>query len=98
MSQVIVTDDKLNKKRKASGDQEHKIDREGMYNKWRRNDITGRDPLTMLIGLAVSPIWALWTALTALIFAVLYVLEQIFKGLGKIFGGKKSLITGQTKP
>jgi len=98
VSQVIVTDDKLNKKRKASGDQEHKIDREGMFKQWRRNDITGRDPMTSMIGFAVLPIWALWTALTALIFAVIYVLEMVFKGLGRIFGGKKSLITGATKP
>lgn len=98
MSQVIVTNDKLNQKRKLSADQEHKIDRDGMFTRWRRNDITGRDPLTNLIGFAVLPIWALWTALTALIFAVIWVLEQVFKVLGKIFGGKKSLITGKNVP
>ncbi len=88
MSQVIVTEDTLRAKREASALQEHKIDREGQYARWRRNDITGKDHFEALVGYAVVPILALWGLLIGAGAVMLQVLNVIFKALGKLFGGK----------
>ena len=99
MSQVIVTKDVLNKEREASRSQEAKISREEMFTRWRRNDITGKDPIAAAVGLGLTPIVAIWMALTVAIYLALTVLKYVFAGLGKVVGGTRSLITGKpTQP
>ena len=94
MSQVIVTKDQLSPQRDLSAKQEHQISREAQFAKWRRSDITGKDQVLSLIGYAVLPIVALWSSLYFLAAAALIVLKWLFKSLGRIIGGTKSLITG----
>lgn len=95
MSQVIVTDDKLNIRRAKTAKQEHKIDCEGQFSRWRKNDITGRDPLTAAIGMALTPIVAFWALLTGVMVVMLGIVEFLFKGIGKVVGGTRNLITGR---
>lgn len=95
LSQVVVTKDKLHEKREKSRAQEAKIGREEMYGRWRRNDITGRSPITAAIGLALTPIAVAWAALTMFIYLMLSILKFGFKIVGGLVGGKKSLITGE---
>lgn len=95
MSQVIVTKDALSKLREASRGQEGKISREAMFTRWRRNDITGRDPIATAIGLALMPVVAVWAVLTGFIFLILTILKVVFGLIGKIVGGTRSLITGK---
>lgn len=91
MSQVIVTNDTLKQKREKSAEQEHRIDREGQFQHWKRSDITGKDLPKIAIGFAVLPIAALWAFLTGLIALMLTICEYGFKVLGSVFGGKKRI-------
>lgn len=93
MSQVIVTNDKLNEKRLNSRKQELNIKKEDKFTRWRRDDVTKSDALQRFIGLVVTPILALWAGLCLIIAAVGFVLQAIFKILGKLTGGRHSLIT-----
>lgn len=95
MSQVIVTNDVLKTKRDATAVQEHKISREDMFRRWRRNDITGKDPIAAGVGLAVTPILGLWAFLTGIMVVMLTIIRFVFKGLGAVIGGTKNLITGR---
>lgn len=97
MSQVIVTNDKLTDKRQKSRDQERKIKVEDMFARWRRDDVTKPDPFKKMVGLAVTPVLAIWAALCALMAGVMFVTRSIFKGLGRVIGGSRSLITGATR-
>jgi hypothetical protein len=91
LSQVIVTDDKLKQKREKSAEQELRIDREGQFQRWRRNDITGKDMVATAIGFAALPVVGLWAFLTAMIAAMLTLCQYLFKVLGAAFGGKKPI-------
>jgi hypothetical protein len=95
LSQVIVTKDKLQSKRDASRTQEANISREDMFAKWRRNDITGKDPIAAGIGMLLLPVVAAWAVLTGFIYLVLTILKYVFEALGKVVGGSRSLITGR---
>ncbi len=96
MSQVIVTDDLLKQKRESTRAQEAKISREEMFTRWRKSNIVGKkDPVKFVITLALLPVLALWALLTGFIYVVIAICEGIFKVLGKLVGGTKSLITGK---
>lgn len=86
MSIVIVTDDVLRSKRKESKLQEDKIDRESAFAPWRRNDITGRDPVAIMIGLLALPVAAFWSFIAGCITLSFSVMLSVFKVLGKFFG------------
>ena len=88
LSQVIVTEDALKKKREDSAKQEHKIDREGQFARWKRSDITGKDPVESLVGYATVPILGLWGILGGIMTLMLAALEYAFKGLGRIEIGR----------
>lgn len=91
MSQVIVTSDNLNAKRAKSKGQEDRISTEDDFRKWKRSDVTGSDPVAKLIGLAVLPIVVLWGLLCGVMALIVTVVNCLFKGLGRIAGGKKNL-------
>ena len=93
MSQVVVTEDKLSKKRQESRAQEQRITQDPRLAKWRLNDISGKDPVAMVLGIAFLPILAAWSGLLAIMMLMLTFLRYLFKGLGMIIGGDKSLIT-----
>lgn len=95
LSQVVVTNDTLKRKRERSREQEHQIDRESGFSRWRRNDITGKDPFASMVGFAVTPILALWGLLCGAIAVTVTVLRYLFRLLGQVVGGRKSLITGK---
>ncbi len=94
MSQVIVTNDNLQQKRESTRAQEAKIDREVQFNQWRRNDITGRDPIASAIGFAMLPIVGLWMGISMAITLMFTALKYLFKGMGRLIGGSRNLITG----
>lgn len=94
MSQVIVTKDNLSSKREKSASQEHRITTDDGIRKWRRNDITGSDPVARLLGLAALPILGLWGLLCGVMAFIVTVVNYVFKGLGRLIGGRKNLITG----
>ena len=85
MSQVIVTNDILAIKREESKLREHKIDRESAFAKWRRDDITGRDPLAMAVGVMAMPVVAFWSLVASCITFSFSVMLGLFKLLGGIF-------------
>jgi hypothetical protein len=88
LSQVIVTNDSLKQKRERSAEQEHRIDRESQFARWRKSDITGKDYVESAVGYALLPIVALWAFLTGVIALMLTACEYLFKVLGAIFRGK----------
>ena len=94
MSQVIVTHDNLDAKRAASRKQEDAISREAQFDRWRRNDITGKDPVASLIGYALMPIIALWGLVCGAMVLMLTLVKYVFQAIGRLLGGKKSLING----
>ena len=94
LSQVIVTNDALSQKREKSREQERRISREDSFQHWRRSDITGHDGFKAMVGYGVVPILALWGLLAGLGAVVLDILNVIFKVLGRMVGGSKSLILG----
>ena len=92
MSQVIVTEDSLADKRRASAEQEQKIDVSSRFKQWRRSDITGRDLFATAVGLAVLPPLAFWFFLGSLATAIMYAVRYVLKALGGVVGGTKNLI------
>ena len=88
MSQVVVTEDKLSERRQASRLQESRIEREASFAKWRRSDISGRDPVAFLAGLAFAPIAIIWTVFTLIIAAIFSVFKFIFRALGGLLGSQ----------
>jgi len=94
LSQVIVTNDALKQRRAKSREQEHQISRDESFEHWRRSDITGHDRFKAMVGYAVVPVLVLWGVLAGLGAIVLDILNVIFKVLGRIVGGSKSLILG----
>lgn len=85
MSQVIVTHDNFSDKRAASLVQEHQIDRESAFSQWRRNDITGKDPVAAAVGIAVLPVALFWSFVATCISVSFSVMLGLFKVLSKIF-------------
>ncbi len=94
MSQVVVTEDSLKVLRERSRAQEHRIKKDDGVAKWRRSDITGSDPVAKAIGLAVLPVLGLWLILAVIGAVMVEIVNGIFKVLGSVIGGTKSLITG----
>lgn len=89
MSQVIVTKDNITARRKQSAVQEHKIDREGQFDHWRRNDITGFDPIAALAGAAMMPVLAIWWVFSWTAKAAVFVALGVSKLVGAIVGPMK---------
>ena len=85
MSQVVVTEDALSGKRKQSLRQEHKIDTESAFNHWRRNDITGRDPIAAAVGILALPVVAFWSFVAGCITISFSIMLGIFRILGSLF-------------
>jgi hypothetical protein len=85
VSQVVVTEDALSAKRKESLRQEHKIDTESVFNRWRRNDITGRDPVAAAVGVLALPVVAFWSFVAGCITISVSIVLGIFRLLGKLF-------------
>lgn len=90
MSQVIVTSDKLNARRKESAQQEHKIDREGRMKLWRRDDVTKFDPIAAAVGVAVAPVVGIFWILTKVTQIAIYFALLLSKVISKIVGPMKS--------
>ncbi len=90
MSQVIITNDKLKVRRDKSAAEEHKIDREGQFKKWRRNDITGFDPVAGAAAIAVAPVAAFFWIFSKIAQVAIYVALIVSKAIGKIVGPMKS--------
>lgn len=95
MSQVIVTNDRLKERRERSAQQERKIARDEMFQRWKRNDITKRGPMMRVWGIVFLPPLAVWYVLAALIGVASWLARGIFKALGQMVGGSKNLITGK---
>jgi hypothetical protein len=95
VSQVIVTNDNLRERRQRTRGQEAKIDRESAMARFRFGDITGRDPVEILIGVALLPVVAFWAFITAISTVALYFMRLLLAVLGKIVGGSRNLITGR---
>lgn len=96
MSQVIVTHDVLSEKRARSRQQEQKISREEAWAHWRRSDVTKYGIVTRLIGYLSVPVVALWTGMILAPMAiVLNLLRYLFRAIGALLGGPRSLITGK---
>ena len=94
MSQVVVTDDNLKVLRERSRAQEHRIKTEEGFQHWRRSDVTGSDPAAKAIGFAVLPILGLWAILGIIGTIMVEIVNAVFRLLGSVVGGKKSVITG----
>ena len=92
LSQVIVTNDALADKRKRSAEQEKKIDTESRFQKWRRSDISGRDPVATFVGLASLLIVAFWFFIGGLATVIAYLFRGVMRLLGAIKGGTKSIL------
>lgn len=95
LSQVIVTDDELRVKRERTRKQEHLITVGRGPKSWQRSLIKKNAPVTVIVGYAVMPIVAIWGFVVGCIVVAMKILQAIFQGLGKLIGGKKSLITGK---
>jgi hypothetical protein len=93
LSQVVVTNDALKVEREKSRAQEKRISTDSVQSRWRRNTLKKKDPITVLIGLAVTPVVAIWAVLAACMVVPLKILEAVFKALGQMIGGDRSLIT-----
>lgn len=89
MSQVIVTKDNLQILRDKSATQEHKIDREGQFKRWRRNDITGFDPIEAAAGVAMVPVLAIWWAFSVVAKIAVFVAIGISRLVGAVIGPMK---------
>ncbi len=90
VSQVIVTDDKLKTQRERSGAQEHKITVDASFARFRRNDVTKQDPAATLLGYVCLVLFGIWTLVSWVVLEILAVV--LFRPLGKILGGSKSII------
>jgi hypothetical protein len=91
MSQVVVTEDALKARRIKSGDQERKIDREGLFNQWRRSDITRFDPVAALVGVAALPVLVSWYIIGTVVKVAIYVAIGISRVLGALIGRNTKL-------
>ena len=92
MSQVITTQDKLNTGRNRTKKEEHQIDKEGVFKKWRRNDISkGYDPFAKLVGIILLPVVGIWSLMTAIATFALWLTVSVSRFLGEFFHlfGKK---------
>lgn len=90
MSQVIVTKDTLQTRRDQSASQEHKIDREGQFNRWRRNDITGFDPIEAGAGVAMVPVLAIWWFFSIVAKVAIFVAIAVGRVIGAVVGRWKT--------
>ena len=89
MSQVIITVDRYKIKREATRAQEMKITQDVRLAKWKMSDISGKDPVAMLAGIAFLPILGMWLGLMAVMMLMFSFLRYLFKGLGMVIGGRK---------
>lgn len=90
MSQVIVTKDNLQTRRDQSASEEHKIDREGQFDRWRRNDITGFDPIETAAGIAMVPVLAIWWVFSIVVKVAVFVAVVVGRVLGLVVGRWKT--------
>jgi hypothetical protein len=95
LSQVTQTHDRLEEKRRLSSEQERRISRDIMTHR-RMSDPAKKDWFLTLVGYAVLPVLALWTLLTGLIFVASSVFYFILKGLGRLIGGTRNIVTGES--
>lgn len=96
MSQVIVTVDSYRAKREESRAQEQKITQDVRLSKWKKSDISGKDPVAMVAGLVFLPVLGMWMGLMAVMLLMLSFLRYIFKGLGMVIGVHKvKSVTGR---
>lgn len=91
MSQVVVTEDNLKARRLKSGDQEKNIDREGLFNKWRRSDITGFDPIAALVGVAALPVLVSWYIIGTMVKVAIFVVISVSRAVGAVLGRNSGL-------
>ncbi len=85
MSQVVVTKDELSQKRELSRQQESKIAKEDLYQRWRISSANQDKPLFALATLAFLPVIALWFLLLGLISITMTGFIVLLKGFSKIF-------------
>lgn len=90
MSQVIVTKDNLQSRRNQTATQEHKIDREGQFNRWRRSDISGFDPIEAAAGVAMLPVLGIWWVFSIVVQVAVFIAIAISKVVGKLIGPMKA--------
>lgn len=90
MSQVIVTDDRLKKRRSASAEQERNIPTERMFDRWRSNDITKKDYLAGAIGLLALPVFVVWSGVLLLISAAVFFFKALMRALGMFLPSSRS--------
>jgi hypothetical protein len=91
MSQVVVTEDNLKARRLKSGDQEKNIDREGLFNKWRRSDITGFDPIAALVGVAALPVLVSWYIIGTIVKVAIFAAIAVSRAVGALIGRNTKL-------
>ncbi len=91
MSQVVVTEDNLKARRIKSGDQEKNIDRDGLFNKWRRSDITGFDPVAAIVGVALLPVLVSWYIIGMIVKVAIYVAIGVSRAVGALIGRNTKL-------
>jgi hypothetical protein len=89
MSQVIVENDEFKKRRVASADQELRIDCEGQFKRWRRNDITGVDPIAVLAALAAAPLLIIFWLFSKLSQVAIFVAMTVGRIVGAVVGQSK---------
>jgi len=89
LSQVIIANDDLNLRRAEAAKQEHRITIEKDYAKWRRSDVVGFDPIKVAVGIAVLPIVAFWSFLTACFGYAFGITATIFRVIGGLIGNSK---------
>ena len=91
MSQVVVTEDSLKARRLKSGDQEKNIDREGLFNHWRRSDISGFDPVAAAVGVAALPVLVSWYIIGTIVKIAIYVSIGVSRFVGILIGRNTKL-------
>ena len=70
-------------------EQEHRIDHETEFAHWHRSDATKFDPVAWVLG---NSLLLIWLPVYVVMVPVLYVVNFLFKGLGRLIGGTRSLI------
>jgi hypothetical protein len=86
MSQVIVTEDRLQKERDLTRKQEHLILKEDLYKRWRISSPNQDRPLFAIAAFAFLPIVAMWFLLLGMIGITMSLFLMLLKGLGKLLG------------
>lgn len=89
MSQVIVEQDSLARRRSTTRDQEHKIETEAGHVKWQKTGTFGLVGIARATGILVLPIVAFWALLFAGLALMVAVLSQIFRLLGLLLGQRR---------